>query len=415
MRTNEYLELLNKAQDNIDPKDWQRYIDQLSEIERAKVLRDAEIERKRNEMKDYNPLAWSNSPAQFARAKMAGYMDDKTRQDWQHQEWLPHDDIEGVTVEEFNQREPSNERNKDLYDALVNKDATSKSERELLDNEIEELEAQLYSMKNQPGYRAARFDYTVKGDRSGLDKIAQNVISSYENALNRKNQKEIASKTKQGATARDVAGLVKQYNDLVIQRSSLTDDQSKRMNDNAKDYILTQLRSTPEGNVVADQLIAKVAEQPPKTNGNGQNDIKVLDDKEIEHRLNIQVDKNTSPDKLEEYYSALKEVNNMAIDTSTRASEDKTLRYRNESSKLMKLIEKLQEDQKKGAAAKVQEDKEIEELIKQGTAEIQGITNDLARNRKLEEYNQKLIKLGKDKKYKIILSVDGSEMIPQRK
>ena len=399
MRTNEYLELLNKTQDNIDPRDWQKYIDQLSEIERAKVLRDAEIERKRNEMKDYNPLAWANSPAQFARAKMGGYIDNK--------EYLPHDDIEGVIVDEFNQREPSNERNKDLYDALVNKNVNNSiSERERLDNEIEELEAQLYSMKNQPGYRAARFDYTVKGDRSGLDKIAQNVINSYENALNRKNQMAIAGKTKQNATSRDIAGLVKQYNDLVIQGSSLTDDQSKRMNDNAKNYILAQLRNTPEGIKAAEDLV-KGNEDDNKSQTN------VIDDNEIEQRLATKFDKNNSIEELTAIRDKVQEISDMAIDKSTKDSETKSRGYRTKANNTIAQIDKLIADKKKGAANKAKANKTINDIKNRKTEELKNAPHDAAKDMVVKEANEELVKAGI--KGSFIKSVDGKELIYQGK
>jgi len=413
MRTNEYLELLNEAQgktqDNIDPRDWQRYIDQLSEIERSKVLRDAEIERKRNEMKDYNPL---NSPAQIARAKMGGYVDNK--------EYLPHDDIEGVTVEEFNQREPSNDRNKDLYDALVNKGAVNNiSERERLDNEIEELEAQLYSMKNQPGYRAARFDYTVKGDRSGLDKIAQNVISSYENALNRKNQMAIAGKTKQNATSRDIAGLVKQYNDLVIQGSSLTDDQSKRMNDNAKNYILAQLRNTPEGIKAAEDLVkgneddnkSQVNVNDIKSDGKPQAD--VIDDNEIEQRLAIKFDKNNSIEELTAIRDKVQEISDMAIDKSTKDTETKTRGYRTKANNTVAQIDKLIADKKKGADNKVKMNKTINDIKNRKVEELKSAPHDAAKDMIVKEANEELVKAGI--KGSFIKSVDGKELIYQGK
>lgn len=412
MRTNEYLELLNEAQgkvqDVIDPRDWQRYIDQLSEIERAKVLRDAEIERKRNEMKDYNPLAWANSPAQIARAKMGGYFDNK--------EYLPHDDIEGVTVEEFNQREPSNERNKDLYDALVNKNVDNNiSERERLDNEIEELEAQLYSMKNQPGYKAARFDYTVKGDRSGLDKIAQNVINSYENALNRKNQMAIAGKTKQNATSRDIAGLVKQYNDLVIQGSSLTDDQSKRMNDNAKNYILTQLRATPEGIKTAEDLV-KGNEDDNKSQANVNDimsDANVIDDNEIEQRLAVKFDKNNSIEELTAIRDKVQEISDMAIDKSTKDTETKTRGYRTKANNTVAQIDKLIADKKKGAANKVKTNKTINDIKNRKVEELKNAPHDAAKDMIVKEANEELVKAGI--KGSFIKSVDGKELIYQGK
>lgn len=80
-----------------------------------------------------------------------------------------------------------------------------KTELESINEQIAELQARIAArdagmpQRTTPEYRAARFDYIVDGDRSGLDKYDSAVNAAIQNRINRESTMELAKLNKEQA------------------------------------------------------------------------------------------------------------------------------------------------------------------------------------------------------------------------
>ena len=80
-----------------------------------------------------------------------------------------------------------------------------KTELESINEQIADLQARMAArdagmpQRTTPEYRAARFDYIVDGDRSGLDKYDSAVNAAIQNRLNRESTMELAKLNKEQA------------------------------------------------------------------------------------------------------------------------------------------------------------------------------------------------------------------------
>lgn len=78
--------------------------------------------------------------------------------------------------------------------------------------------------RNSPEYRAARFDYIVNGDRSGIDAYSSAMQSAIQNKLNRESTEKLAALNKESANDEDEIAWRK---DMTNARSDLTDVRNK--------------------------------------------------------------------------------------------------------------------------------------------------------------------------------------------
>lgn len=78
--------------------------------------------------------------------------------------------------------------------------------------------------RNSPEYRAARFDYIVNGDRSGIDAYSSAMQSAIQNKLNRESTEKLAALNKESAGEEDEIAWRK---DMTNARSDLTDVRNK--------------------------------------------------------------------------------------------------------------------------------------------------------------------------------------------
>ena len=78
--------------------------------------------------------------------------------------------------------------------------------------------------RNSPEYRAARFDYIVNGDRSGIDAYANAMQSAIQNKLNRESTEKLAALNKESAKEEDEIAWRK---DMTNARSDLNDVRNK--------------------------------------------------------------------------------------------------------------------------------------------------------------------------------------------
>lgn len=78
--------------------------------------------------------------------------------------------------------------------------------------------------RNSPEYRAARFDYIVNGDRSGIDAYANAMQSAIQNKLNRESTEKLAALNKESAREEDEISWRK---DMTNARSDLNDVRNK--------------------------------------------------------------------------------------------------------------------------------------------------------------------------------------------
>ena len=78
--------------------------------------------------------------------------------------------------------------------------------------------------RNSPEYRAARFDYIVNGDRSGIDAYANAMQSAIQNKLNRESTEKLAALNKESAGEEDEIAWRK---DMTNARSDLNDVRNK--------------------------------------------------------------------------------------------------------------------------------------------------------------------------------------------
>ena len=78
--------------------------------------------------------------------------------------------------------------------------------------------------RNSPEYRAARFDYIVNGDRSGIDAYSSAVQSAMQNKLNRESTEKLAKLNKESAKEEDEIAWRK---DMTNARSDLNDVRNK--------------------------------------------------------------------------------------------------------------------------------------------------------------------------------------------
>lgn len=78
--------------------------------------------------------------------------------------------------------------------------------------------------RNSPEYRAARFDYIVNGDRSGIDAYSSAMQSAIQNKLNRESTEKLAALNKESAGEEDEIAWRK---DMTNARSDLSDVRNK--------------------------------------------------------------------------------------------------------------------------------------------------------------------------------------------
>lgn len=78
--------------------------------------------------------------------------------------------------------------------------------------------------RNSPEYRAARFDYIVNGDRSGIDAYSSAMQSAIQNKLNRESTEKLAALNKESAGEEDEIAWRK---DMTNARSDLNDVRNK--------------------------------------------------------------------------------------------------------------------------------------------------------------------------------------------
>ncbi len=78
--------------------------------------------------------------------------------------------------------------------------------------------------RNSPEYRAARFDYIVNGDRSGIDAYSSAMQSAIQNKLNRESTEKLAKLNKESANEEDEISWRK---DMTNARSDLNDVRNK--------------------------------------------------------------------------------------------------------------------------------------------------------------------------------------------
>lgn len=78
--------------------------------------------------------------------------------------------------------------------------------------------------RNSPEYRAARFDYIVNGDRSGIDAYSSAMQSAIQNKLNRESTEKLAALNKESAKEEDEIAWRK---DMTNARSDLNDVRNK--------------------------------------------------------------------------------------------------------------------------------------------------------------------------------------------
>lgn len=78
--------------------------------------------------------------------------------------------------------------------------------------------------RNSPEYRAARFDYIVNGDRSGIDAYSSAMQSAIQNKLNRESTEKLAKLNKESAKEEDEIAWRK---DMTNARSDLNDVRNK--------------------------------------------------------------------------------------------------------------------------------------------------------------------------------------------
>lgn len=78
--------------------------------------------------------------------------------------------------------------------------------------------------RNSPEYRAARFDYIVNGDRSGIDAYANAMQSAIQNKLNRESTEKLAKLNKESAREEDEISWRK---DMTNARTDLNDVRNK--------------------------------------------------------------------------------------------------------------------------------------------------------------------------------------------
>ena len=78
--------------------------------------------------------------------------------------------------------------------------------------------------RNSPEYRAARFDYIVNGDRSGIDAYSSAMQSAIQNKLNRESTEKLAALNKESAKEEDEIAWRK---DMTNARTDLNDVRNK--------------------------------------------------------------------------------------------------------------------------------------------------------------------------------------------
>ena len=96
-----------------------------------------------------------------------------------------------------------------------------------IDKDIAEVKARMASenpQRTSPEYRAARFDYIVNGDRSGIDAYSSAMQSAIQNKLNRESTEKLAALNKESAKEEDEIAWRK---DMTNARSDLNDVRNK--------------------------------------------------------------------------------------------------------------------------------------------------------------------------------------------
>lgn len=95
-----------------------------------------------------------------------------------------------------------------------------------IDKDIAEVQARIarrnegMPLKSEPAYRAARFDYIVEGDRSGLDNYQNSLNAAIQNKLSRESQEKLLKEGKERANEEDEITWRK---DMTNARSDLAD------------------------------------------------------------------------------------------------------------------------------------------------------------------------------------------------
>ena len=101
---------------------------------------------------------------------------------------------------------------------------------EEVQKELDEVEAQIKAQQEgmpnygDPGYRAARFDYIVDGDRSGLDAYQNALNAAIQNKLSRESAEKMAKEGKAQASVEEDDKIVQQLRDV----DAVIDDLKKR-------------------------------------------------------------------------------------------------------------------------------------------------------------------------------------------
>lgn len=99
-----------------------------------------------------------------------------------------------------------------------------------IDKEIAEVQARIarrnegMPLKSEPAYRAARFDYIVDGDRSGLDSYQNALNAAIQNKLSRESAEKMAKEGKAQASVEENDKIVQQLRDV----DAVIDDLKKR-------------------------------------------------------------------------------------------------------------------------------------------------------------------------------------------
>ena len=90
--------------------------------------------------------------------------------------------------------------------------------------------------RNTPEYRAARFDYIVDGDRSGLDAYNIAVANAIQNRLNRESTMELAKLNKAQADEEGMDQWQKDYSFAKNAKRAATDTKIALQGNLAQDY-----------------------------------------------------------------------------------------------------------------------------------------------------------------------------------
>lgn len=123
-----------------------------------------------------------------------------------------------------------------------------------IDKDIAEVQAQIASRnsgtpdRNNPEYRAARFDYIVEGDRSGLDAYQNALNAAIQNKLSRESSEKMAKDGKAQASLEEDDEIVKNLSnsDAVVSdlknRNYADDSVEMRKALNERDYWITRAK-----------------------------------------------------------------------------------------------------------------------------------------------------------------------------